>query len=172
MSAFGSCSFAPIETVTPLLGTGQDCRQASPVQYPPLPQPGLWNVCRMWFFSVVEKCVPGKDVILKAAYVAVNMSVIAEALPRTPIQPHTVTEPGCRDWFGLLPVPAFSDLGLFILRYDPKLPAQQQTAARIREKLRSTTEHLAMSQIFHSGVGDQVVITACFCCPPAGPKYN
>ncbi len=46
-----------------------------PVKYPyPLPpQPGLCNVCRMWFcIGLVEICmdVPGKDVFLKAAYCA------------------------------------------------------------------------------------------------------
>ncbi len=37
------------------LQTGRDCRQASQVPYPLPPQPGLCNVCRMWFCIVLLK---------------------------------------------------------------------------------------------------------------------
>ncbi len=38
-----------------LLETGRDCRQASQVPVPFPPQPGLCNVCRMWFCIVLLK---------------------------------------------------------------------------------------------------------------------
>ena len=58
-----------------LLGTGWDCRQASPVPVPSsssaMPLECVQNVV---LHCLVEKCmdVPGKDVFLKAAYVAVK----------------------------------------------------------------------------------------------------
>ncbi len=56
-----------------------------PVKYPyPLPpQPGLCNVCRMWFCIVLfEICmdVPGKDVFLKASILCSKISMYFSAL--------------------------------------------------------------------------------------------